>query len=73
MGTEMKELKLRLEAKKKELEAQVARLKADSAGAATETLRSLESKLEGIKGDLSHAFENLSETAAAKLNKWLKD
>jgi chromosome segregation ATPase len=73
MGGEMTELKLRIEAKKKDIEAQIAKFKADSVGEANEKLELLQKKLNSLEGDLKHGWDNLSETVAGKLNRWLSD
>lgn len=73
MNLEKAELKARIEAKKKELEARIAKLKADSVGGANETLSKLQDKLTHLEGDLKHGWDNLTEAAAGKLNRWLAD
>lgn len=73
MGSEMTELKLRIEAKKKDIEAQIAKFKADSVGEANEKLELLQQKLNNLEGDLKHGWDNLSESVAGKLNRWLSD
>lgn len=73
MGNQMNELKLRVEAKKKELEAQIARFKADSAGNTNDAVEALQKKLSSLEGDLKNGWENVSESIASKLNSWLSD
>ena len=73
MGNEMTELKLRVEAKKKELEAQIAKFKADSLGNTNDAIESLQKRLNSLEGDLKHGWENMSESIASKLNRWLSD
>lgn len=73
MGNEISELKLRVEAKKKELEAQIAKFKADSAGTRNDALEALQAKLTTLEGDLKNGWENVSESIAGKLNRWLSD
>jgi len=73
MPTEMNELKLRVEAKKKELEAQIARVRADSMGKTNDAIEALQKKLSTLETDLKDGWENLSESIAGKLNRWLSD
>jgi len=73
MSFEKTELKARIEAKRKELEAQIARLKADSIGGANDSLVKLQKKLSGLEEDLHSGWDNLTEAAAGKLNRWLAD
>jgi chromosome segregation ATPase len=73
MASEMDELKLRVEAKKKQLEAQIAKFKADSVGEANDALDKLQKKLKNLEGDLQSGWENVTESIAGKLNRWLSD
>ena len=73
MAKEMTELKLRVEAKKKELEAQIAKFKADSLGNTNDAIETLQKKLNSLEGDLKNGWENMSESIAGKLNRWLSD
>jgi chromosome segregation ATPase len=73
MPSEMQELKLRVEAKKKQLEAQIAKFKADSVSDANEKLEKLQQRLNSLEGDLKNGWENVTETVAGKLNRWLSD
>jgi hypothetical protein len=73
MPNEMTELKLRVEAKKKELEAQLAKFKADSIGKSNDAIENLQKKLNSLEGELKHGWENMSESIAGKLNHWLSD
>jgi hypothetical protein len=73
MPTEMTELKLRVEAKKKELEAQIAKFKADSVSNTNDAVESLQKKLSALETDLKHGWDNVSESIAGKLNSWLAD
>lgn len=71
--SEKDELKLRVEAKKKQIEAQIAKFKADSVGDANEALAKLQKKLKSLEGDLQNGWENVTEGVAGKLNRWLSD
>jgi len=73
MSFEKAELKARIEAKRKELEAQVAQLKADSIGGANDSLVKLQKKLSNLENDLQTGWDNVSEAVAGKLNRWLSD
>jgi hypothetical protein len=73
MPNEMTELKLRVEARKKELEAQIAKFKADSMGRSNDTIENLQKKLNSLEADLKTGWENMSESIAGKLNRWLSD
>jgi capsule polysaccharide export protein KpsE/RkpR len=73
MANEMTELKLRVEAKKKDLEAQIAKFKADSMGNANGAIEALQKRLNSLEGDLKHGWDNVSESVASKLNRWLSD
>ena len=73
MAKEMDELKLRVEAKKKELEAQLAKFKADSVGTKNEAIEGLQKKLSSLESDLKNGWDNMSESIAGKLNRWLSD
>jgi len=73
MANEMTELKLRVEAKRKELEAQIARFRADSAENANEVIEALQKRLNSLEGDLKHGWDNVSDGVASRLNRWLSD
>jgi hypothetical protein len=72
-NNEMHELKLRVEAKKKEMEAQIAKFKADSVSNKNDAVEALQKKLTGLENDLKTGWENMSESIAGKLNRWLSD
>jgi chromosome segregation ATPase len=73
MGREMTELKLRVEAKKKELEAKIAQLKADAVGSANDAVDRLQDKLSKLEQPLKNGWESISEDVAERLNDWLSD
>ena len=73
MGNQMDELKLRVEAKKKELEAQIAKFRADSTGNKNDAIEALQKRLSTLESDLKHGWDNVSESIAGKLNRWLSD
>ena len=68
-----KELKHRVEAKKKEFQAEIERLKADSSQSARDVQGGLEDKLGQIQAVLKDGWDNLTEEAASKLNGLLSD
>lgn len=65
------ELRDRILAKKKKLEAQLYELKADSSEAARQTAEQVEENLSKLKEYIKHGFDNLSEEAITKINSWL--
>jgi predicted trehalose synthase len=73
MMSQKDELKDRVEAKKKRLEAQISELKADARSTSREESARLQSKLDALGDSLKEGWDDLSETVAAKLNGWLKD
>lgn len=70
--SEQKELILRVEAKKKELQAELASAKNKMIGNAKEAKAELEKKIENISDDLKNANKDFSETISKKLNKWMR-
>jgi hypothetical protein len=73
MGLEKTELKLRVKAKQKLIEAKIAELKASSASGANEAIQKLQGQLGDLQGQVKQGWEDLTEGAAAKLNNWLAD
>lgn len=67
------ELKDRIDAKKKRLEAKISELKADARSTSREESKKLQSKLDALGDSLKDGWDDLSETVAGKLNAWLKD
>ncbi len=67
------ELKDRVEAKKKMLEAKIHELKADARSTSREESEKLQAKLDDLGESLQQSWEDMSEAVAGKLNKWLKD
>lgn len=70
--SEVKEMKSRVEAKKKQLEADLAKAKADARGGANDAEKAIKRKLEELNNYLSDGWDNFSESVAEKLNGWLK-
>lgn len=69
--SERNELRLRIDAEKKELEAKLARLRADGTAAANDAAKKLESTLEELDEHLRSGWDNVTEAVAGKLNDWL--
>jgi predicted nucleic acid-binding Zn-ribbon protein len=72
MGQESRELKDRVEAKKKQIKADIAKAKADARGEKNDTIEKLQKKLQGIESAVKDGFDDMSEAASKKLNEWLK-
>lgn len=70
--SEKAELKSLVEAKRKQLEADLAKAKADAHGNANDQAEKIAHKLEELKSQLGDGWDNLSESAAKNLNDWLK-
>jgi DNA-binding transcriptional MerR regulator len=67
------ELKDRIEAKKHELLARLAELKADTRAEAGEQREKISAKLDQLEQNLKDGWENLSDKVSGKLNEWLKN
>lgn len=72
MGQRVEELKHRIEAKKRELQAKLETYKADQHADAAENSKKIRTKLDELELTVKNGWENLSEATAAKLNEWLK-
>ena len=72
MGHKYEELKHRVEAKTKEFQAKLETYKADKHGKAAEDETKIKTKLNEIEMHVKNGWENLTESAAAKINDWLK-
>lgn len=70
--TQKDELRDRVQAKKKEIEARIHKLKADSRSTSRDEAKKLERKLDELSGQVKGGWDDLSEDVAAKLNDWLK-
>jgi predicted nucleic acid-binding Zn-ribbon protein len=69
--SERKELRLRIEAERKELEARLARLRVEGTAAANASAEAIEKELKELQTHVRDGWDNLTEAAAGKLNKWL--
>jgi len=70
--TEQVELILRVEAKKKEFQAELVGIKNNITESAKESKINLEKKIQEMTDDLKSAREYFSEAIAKKINKWLR-
>ena len=77
--SEFGELKSRVEARVKQLEADLAQAKANAHGTSNDATKAIQTKLSALKDhvgdgwdDLSERWDDLSESVTAKLNDWLK-
>ena len=66
------ELKARIHAKKKQLEADLAKLQAEGHAASNTAQAEIKRKLSELEDHLHTGWDNLSQKAVAKLNQWLK-
>ena len=73
MNTQSKELKERVEAKRKRMEAQLHELKADTSQSARQHREALERKLEEVRRDVADGYDNMKHATVEKLNAWLRD
>lgn len=73
MSTQTQELKERVTAKQKRVEARIHELKADGSDQARNKASELRAQLDDIKQRVSDGYENLKQDTAEKLNNWLKD
>lgn len=70
---EKEELRSRVEAKKKRLEARIEELKADAGASAREEKRKIDEELKQLSAALQEGWDNLTEDAARKVNDWLRN
>ena len=68
----MSELRNRVEAKKKRLEAEILEKKADAQGATTDAVRALKAKLNELEKLIGDGWDDLSEAVQRKLTEWLR-
>jgi hypothetical protein len=66
------ELKNRVEAKQRELQARYLELKADTQERTRDERDRVKRKLDELQDAVKDGWDNLSERVAAKLNDWLK-
>ena len=66
------ELKLRVEARKKQLEADLLKARAAAHGKKNDAVEALEKQLKRLGQTLEVGWDKLSATASKKLSDWLK-
>ena len=72
MTLRTEELKNRVPAKQKELEARLSELKADAQGKTADEIDRIKTRLSEVRETVKDGWDNLSEQSAKKLNEWLK-
>lgn len=70
--SQTEELKSRITARRKQLEADLAKAKADAQGASNDVAESIQERLDELQTYLKDGWEDVSENVAARLNEWLK-
>lgn len=70
--SEKQELKDRIEARRKRLEAKLTELQADARSDSSEAGDRIRARLDELKESYSEKLDDMTEAAAAKLNDWLK-
>lgn len=73
MISQKDELKNRVEAKQRELQARLSELKANTQQRSREELTRIETKLRELKDVLKEGWEDLSESTTRRINQWLKN
>lgn len=73
MPTPTQELKDRVAAKQKRVEARIHELKAEGSDKARQKADQLQTQLKDIREKVSDGYEDLKQDTAAKINDWLKD
>ena len=66
------ELKLRVEARKKQLEADLLKARAAAHGKTNDAVEAIERKLKGLGEALESGWDALTEATSKKLSDWLK-
>ncbi len=73
MLKETEKLRDNVEARRKALQAQLAKIKADTRSAAADEQKRIQNKLSELERALGDGWDHLTEATAAKLNQWLKN
>lgn len=73
MTTESQELKSRVEAKQRRLEAEMLELKANASESTRERIEAIERQLTEMRGAIRDGYDNLKKDTIAKLNALLAD
>jgi len=71
MISKQEELKDRIKAKQRELEARFNELKADSRSEARTEREKVKSRLDELQEAIKDGWDNMSDRVSAKLNEWL--
>ena len=66
------ELKNRVEARKHDIEAEIARLKADAGEKQRDRIERLEKRLQEASDVVKGGWQDLSDSVVSQLNDWLK-
>jgi hypothetical protein len=66
------ELMLRVEAKKKQLEADLLRARAAAQGKKSDAVDAIESKLKSLGESIGSGWDSVTEATAKRLSDWLK-
>jgi len=72
MSLSKQELKLRVDARINELEAQLETLAADGTAEAQKRKEQLESSVKAAQAQIKGGWEKLADQASSKLHEWLK-
>lgn len=67
-----KELKHRVRAKQKELEAKLEKMQADAAASGSEAKESVRRRLDELGEMMQEGWDDMREKTAQRLNEWLK-
>lgn len=73
MTTESEEIKARVEAKQKRLEAEMLELKANASESTRERIDAIEGQLSDMRAAIRDGYDNLKKDTIAKLNSLLAD
>ncbi len=66
------ELKLRVEARKKQLEADLLKARAAAHGKSNDAVEAIEKKLKSLGDAIGSGWDAVTEATAKKLSEWLK-
>lgn len=69
---DVEELKNRVEARKHDIEAEIARLKADAGEKQRDRIEQLENRLQEASDVVKGGWQDLSDSVVTQLNDWLK-
>lgn len=72
MGSNVNELKQRIQARRQHIEAELADLRAHGERAAQESRERLRAALDDLECHLKHGWDHMSEAVAGRLNDWLE-